>query len=109
MAISCGFCPLTASSEVKEELGRLVEFEGLNLSAHSKCLQFSANLYQDEDASWDPKLVAKEFKRIKKLKCSVCVLAPALRALQARNNMEASVIVAWLSLADKNLHLGGAI
>ena len=54
--------------------GRLLTFDTKKSSivAHSKCLQFSANLFQEEDASWDTKLVEKELGRISKLHCGTC-------------------------------------
>ena len=67
---SCDFChdlsPLM-------EKGRLLNFDHRKgkIFGHSKCLQYSAGLFHEDD-SWDSKLVAKELERIKKLICSSC-------------------------------------
>lgn len=66
---TCGFCK---DLRPDVEKGHLVKFESNNILAHTKCLQFSANLFQDENASWDSQLVAKELKRISFLACFVC-------------------------------------
>lgn len=66
---SCDFCQNVAP---EFEKGRLVKFESVDIVAHSKCLQYSANIYRDEDGSWDPELVAKELKRVFMLRCDLC-------------------------------------
>ena len=66
---SCDFCRNLAP---EVEKGRLVKFESVDIVAHSKCLQFSANIYQDENSTWDPELVSKELKRAQLLRCALC-------------------------------------
>ena len=66
----CAFCYKGEA----DDRGRLVAFDhrGASIVAHARCLKFSANLYQEEDATWAPKLVFAELERIKKLSCTVC-------------------------------------
>ena len=68
---SCAFC-----HDIRPEIekGRQVTFKHKTdkFVAHTKCLQYSSNLFQEEDAGWDTKLVVKELARIKRLACCTC-------------------------------------
>ena len=67
----CAFCHDILPTIDK---GRSVTFKHKSgkIVAHTKCLQFSSNLYEEEDDTWDTTLVYKELARIKKLVCATC-------------------------------------
>ena len=75
--LTCAFChdiepEMTKGRDVSLNLKNKTSKIVGQVVAHSQCLKYSANLYQEEDGSWDEKRVAKELERIKKLSCDVC-------------------------------------
>ena len=69
---NCAFCRGSWSEVDCGKLTIIKMGKSRKIVAHFKCLQYSSNLYQEENASWDPQLVDKELARIKNLKCSSC-------------------------------------